>query len=210
MSGQDKGFSATVVYGALGLLPLAVVLYLLSMLFALLEELAEPFDTYFSAFPYLETLILLVLCLLIFSFVCYGVGLLIRTQLGSLSHGKLEGWLSDLLPGYQIISNLLRGVAGKKMAYPAAMIRLYGPGTAVLGFIMEEPEAGVSDDPAQQWVTVFVPTSPMLTVGTVHLVTADRIERLPGSSLDAVNCISQWGVGLTDLQTAAERQSELK
>jgi uncharacterized membrane protein len=91
------------------------------------------------------------------------------------------------IPGYEIISNALKGFAEKKTAYRAALVRLYGPGTGVLGFVMEENDNGS--------VTVFVPAVPALTLGALHVVDRERVTMLEAGSIDVTNCISQWGIG---------------
>ena len=86
---------------------------------------------------------------------------------------------------------MLKGFAEKRTAYPAAIVRLYGPGTAVLGFIMEENENGS--------LTVFVPSAPALTVGSLHVVDRERVTILEAGGMDITNCISQWGIGLQNI-----------
>jgi len=60
--------------------------------------------------------------------------------------------MRDNVPGYQIIANLLRGIAGDKMTYPPALVTLSAPGTAVLGFIVE--------DEGDPYLTVYVWAGP--------------------------------------------------
>ena len=89
---------------------------------------------------------------------------------------------------------MLRGIAGNKMSYPPALITLSAPGTAVLGFVME--------DEGDPYLTVFVPTAPIMTAGTIHVVERSRVRQIDGSSMDAANCVTQWGLGLKDFRGA--------
>lgn len=43
-------------------------------------------------------------------------------------------------------------------------------------------------------LAVFVPISPTPTIGSVHIVAADRVTLLD-SAMDATQAISQWGIG---------------
>ena len=52
---------------------------------------------------------------------------------------------------------------------------------------MEENQNGV--------LTVFLPSAPALTVGSLHVVERDRVTFLDASTVDVANCISQWGIG---------------
>jgi len=107
-----------IIYGAIALLPVAALVYILIKLFGLLETLAEPLSPYLgTTYPLLKTVLLLALALSTLLILCYLFGLLINTQIGALSFEKLESRLRDNIPGYQIIANLLRGIVEHKMSY---------------------------------------------------------------------------------------------
>ena len=129
----------------------------------------------------------ILLALFLLLLVCFIVGAFVRTRIGSWSMERFERTILNQIPGFAILSNVLKGFAEKKTAYRAALVRLYGPGTAVMGFIMEENDNGS--------LTVFVPAVPTMTVGSLHVVDRERVTMLEASSIDVTNCISQWGIG---------------
>ena len=176
-------FRTNVIYGVLVLVPLAVIALLLAKIVEILEKIAEPLNLQ-SATSVIGAIILAVLLVLI---LCFVVGVFVRTRLGSWSLERFEQTILRQIPGYEIISNALKGFAEKKTAYRAALVRLYGPGTGVLGFIMEEND--------NDSVTVFVPSVPTLTMGSLHVVDRERVTMLEAGSIDVTNCISQWGIG---------------
>jgi len=178
-----SSFKTNVIYGLLVLVPAAVIFLLLAKIIEILEKTfaAFKFETTFSF------VVAIMLGLLLLLALCFVVGALVRTRIGSWSLEGLERKVLNQIPGYEIISNVLKGFAEKRTAYPAARIQLYGPGTAVLGFIMEENPDGS--------LTVFVPSAPALTVGSLHLVDRDRVTLLEAGSMEVTNCISQWGIG---------------
>ena len=176
-------FRTNVIYGVLVLVPLAVIALLLAKIVEILEKIAEPLNLQ-SATSVIGAVILAVLLVLI---LCFVVGVFVRTRLGSWSLERFEQTILRQIPGYEIISNALKGFAEKKTAYRAALVRLYGPGTGVLGFIMEEND--------NDSVTVFVPSVPTLTMGSLHVVDRERVTMLEAGSIDVTNCISQWGIG---------------
>jgi len=176
-------FRTNVIYGVLVLVPLAVIVLLLAKIVEILEKIAEPLNLQ-SATSVIGAVILAVLLVLI---LCFVVGMFVRTRLGSWSLERFERTVLKQIPGYEIISNALKGFAEKKTAYRAALVRLYGPGTGVLGFIMEENDNGS--------LTVFVPSVPTLTMGSLHVVDRERVTMLEAGSIDVTNCISQWGIG---------------
>jgi len=184
-----------IIFGAIALFPLAALVFVLTKLFGVLQTLAEPLSPFLGTNPLLKTLLLLALTLFALLALCYLVGALVNTQIGALSFERLESLMRDNVPGYQIIANLLRGIAGDKMTYPPALITLSAPGTAVLGFIVE--------DEGDSYLTVYVPSAPIVTAGAIHLVERSRVLMMEGSHMDAANCVTQWGLGLKKFRGAA-------
>ena len=183
MKKNKSVFRTNVIYGVLVLVPLAVIVLLLAKIVEILEKIAEPLNlqSYTSVIGAVILAVALVLTL------CFVVGAFVRTRLGSWSLERFEGTILKQIPGYEIISNALKGFAEKKTAYRAALVQLYGPGTGVLGFVMEENDNGST--------TVFVPSVPTLTMGSLHVVDRERVTMLEAGSIDVTNCISQWGIG---------------
>jgi uncharacterized membrane protein len=70
---------------------------------------------------------------------------------------------------------------------PAALVQLHGPGSAVLGFVVDTHEGGD--------VTVFVPMAPTITMGTVHVVAPECVTILEDAAVGLTQSISQWGIG---------------
>jgi uncharacterized membrane protein len=176
--GKSKSvFKTNVIYGLIVLVPSAIIVLLLSKIVEILGTMAA-FLNLKSAIGVAISIALGVLLLLLF---CFVVGAVVRTRIGSLSMEKLEHTVFRQIPGYQIISSILKGFAEKKTAYHAATVRLFGPGTAVFGFIMEKNENGT--------VTVFVPSAPAMTVDS------DRVTVIEDGAMELTNCVSQWGIG---------------
>jgi uncharacterized membrane protein len=59
------------------------------------------------------------------------------------------------------------------------------------------------EDEGDDYLTVFVPSAPVQTAGAVHLVERSRVQLIKGSSMDAANCVVQWGLGLKKFRGAA-------
>jgi uncharacterized membrane protein len=176
-------FRTNVVYGLIVLFPLAIIVLLLAKMVEIMELIAAPLnlDSYTSV-----ALVIVLSIILLFVF-CFAVGAILRTRLGALSFERFELTVLKQIPGYKIISNVLKGFAEKKTAYPGALVRLFGSETAVFGFVMEEHDNGL--------VTVFVPSAPVLTVGTVYVVKREQLTILDAGAIAVTECISQWGIG---------------
>jgi uncharacterized membrane protein len=176
-----------VIYGVIFLIPLAIMALLFARLVEFLTGIANALKLESTWGAALAVVVALAALLV----VCFVVGALVRTRLGAASFERFEAKALQRVPGYQLISNVLKGFAGDASSYRPAMISLHGPGSAVLGLIMEEND--------NDTVTVFVPSSPVMTVGTVYVVRRERVTNLNAGMIDATNCITQWGIGTRKL-----------
>jgi len=174
----------TVVYGLFIIVPVAIVFLLLVKLTEILEKVAIPLGLESSLGAAMALVIVIVIAMLVVLLFAWIVGSVVRKV---LSYEKFESSILNGIPGYQIIANIARGFSEGETSYPPALIELYGPGAAVLGFIMEE-------HPNDQ-VTVYVPSVPVLTVGNIFVVERQRVTTLEAGAREVADCISQWGMG---------------
>jgi uncharacterized membrane protein len=177
MKNSKSWFKTNLGYGLVVIVPLAILLLLLAKIVELLQMAAAAME--------LETALgagaAIVLAFALVLLACVGIGAIVRTRLGTMSFQKVEQMLLRHIPGYELLGNILKGFAQDQSAYPAVMLQLHGPGSAVFGLVMEEHDNGV--------LTVFVPSAPALTVGTLHVVEQDRVTFLETSPVDVANCI---------------------
>lgn len=183
MKSDASVVKTNLVYGLIALIPISIIFLVLVTVADILEAVADSLGLRSTA----SAGVAIVLALLLLVGLCFIVGALVRTRIGSLSMAKLEQTIFNQIPGYKIASNILRGFLEKEAAFPPAMIRLHDAGTAALGFVMEDNNNGV--------MTVFIPASPAVTVGNVYVVASDRVTILNASPVDLLDCLSQWGAG---------------
>ena len=181
---------ANTIYGLIALIPVAIVVLIVFEVLKVLGEIARPLALHSKAAAALVVLAGLVGLLAL----CFVVGSAVRTKLGSATFDAIEGRFLRRLPAYEPIANILRGFARKTEGYRPAVVSLFGPGTAVLGLVMEEN--------ADDTLTVFVPSAPTLAVGTLHIVARDRVRVLDANFGDFSGCVSQWGAGSRKLLAA--------
>jgi uncharacterized membrane protein len=189
--GLRNTFIANTVTGVIALVPVAIVGLLAIEALRLLGEVAKPLA--------LESRVLAALVVIGGAaglvVLCFLVGSLVRTRLGSTAFGAMETRYLRRLPGYEPVVSILRGFAEKSAGYRPALVSLYGPGTEVFALVIEENGDGSA--------TVFVPSAPTMAVGTVHVVARDRVRLLEASVSDLSGCIAQWGVGSRKIVPAA-------
>lgn len=184
-----------IVYGAIALLPIAILVYITIHLFEYMTNAIKTLSPYLGPNPYVEFGAIFIVTMGTLFCICYLVGALISTQIGAVTFGKLNTKLSEAFPVYEVVANLLGSIAGKEISYPPALITLSAPGTAVIGFVME--------DEGDAFLTVFVPNTPLLSVGAIYVVERSRVQLIDGSSMGAANCIAQWGLGLKKFRGAS-------
>jgi uncharacterized membrane protein len=178
----------TVMTGFFVLLPVLVVLGLmgwgLAMIFGILKPIMDVFAIKSAGGMLFATLG----GILLFAVGCFLTGFFVRLQIGKMTQDWVEGILLDKLPGYTMFKNLTMRLSGQQgLEFTPALVDLYGTEAWAVGFIVEELEGGQ--------FTVFVPVSPMPTVGQVYLVPESRVKKLDAKFVDVVNSLTQWGQG---------------
>ncbi|NOQ16596.1 MAG: DUF502 domain-containing protein [Methyloprofundus sp.] len=176
----------TTFYGLCVIIPLVILGVVFVKLAEVLEKVAQPLglDTYFGA-----TLVI-VIAVLVILLVCFLIGLIVQKV---LSFNAFEEKVLNQIPGYKIIATIAKGFGNSSgtKAFPSVMVDLYGSGALVLGFIMEEHDDGL--------FTVFVPSSPVLTIGNVYIAKTEQLTLLDAKGQDVADCLSKWGMGSKNL-----------
>ena len=137
------------------------------------------------------------LALLAIAFVCFLVGVLIRTQLGESVRERIEQSLLKRIPGYATIRGLTRRLAGEseEKTWRPALAEIEE--ALVPAFIIEELRDGR--------LTIFVPSVPTPFAGTVYIIDAGRVHPVNIPFAQAIRVISQWGGGAAAFVAALEK-----
>jgi uncharacterized membrane protein len=178
---------ATIIGGFFVLLPVVVVILLLSLAVSTVVTAIDPLMEMLS----IESVgglagVTLTAILLILVF-CFLTGVLVQMQFGRLGKEWLERLLLERLPGYIMFKNLTRRIAGEEgIEFAPGLVDLYGSEARALGFIIEEHEDGT--------FTIFIPLSPLATVGQVFVLPGLKVQKLEAKFVDVVNSLTQWGM----------------
>jgi uncharacterized membrane protein len=130
---------------------------------------------------------------------CFLFGLLVRTAGGRALGKWVENRLFNLLPGYELIKRVTQQFAGTGEETLGTPVAVRFEDSQQIGFLVEEMTPGQ--------VTVFIPAAPALTFGTVHIVPAERVEKLSAKMTQVIDCISKIGCGSSRLLSATRRPS---
>ncbi|MBW1781339.1 MAG: DUF502 domain-containing protein [Deltaproteobacteria bacterium] len=131
---------------------------------------------------------------------CFLVGLAMKTRTARRFGKWIEETFLNRIPPYVILRNLARRLSGSNVPnqLQPALIRTE-PGTDLLGFIVEEHTGGK--------FTVLIPLAPMPGVGTLQIVSREKVRRLEVPMKDALGAILNWGAGTEFLLKTAKDQS---
>jgi len=177
----------TAIGGFFVMLPVALVLFLLLELVGIAVLITEPVTENLPV----ETLggieIATVVAVLLILAACFVTGLAMRTQIGVLLGQLIERFGLNRIPGYTLLKSLTWSFAGIQEGTTFSVAVATIRDSDVLGFIVEEHDNGD--------FTVFVPTAPTPTIGTVYCLKREKVRKLDVSMGKAVECIMHWGIG---------------
>ena len=118
---------------------------------------------------------------------CFMTGLVVRTRLGEYLKRAFNEKIIGRIPvirAIQRISERFAGIEGEE--FTPVEVEAHGEGVAILGILVEKLPDGRC--------AVFVPASPVTTVGNVLIVAPNKIRYLDATIGDAIAAVSQWGV----------------
>ncbi len=180
------------VEGFMVMLPFLISYILLGGLFDALMALTQPLIDILPAgiFPDAWTHRFAAAVALVAIF--FLAGLAARTAMGR----RLGNWIEDRVltrfAPYNVLRSFSRRITGRDIPdelQPALLES--NPGVRALAFIVENPAEGD--------LTVFVPLAPTPGIGTLQLVSRDRVEILDAPFMEAAGCLFNWGAGMGKL-----------
>jgi len=167
------------------LLPISIIVFFFKWIYQTVTELISPFTSVFiNAFglpkfvaDWLSVLAVMVLCFL--------VGTLVATRLGSWAWQQWEEHVMTRLPGYTTVREVIAQLMGSSADSPfsrgeVARVWLYGRDTDV------SVTALVTSRHADGHVTVFVPTGPNPTSGFIYHLDESLVELHPEIGVESM------------------------
>src|SRR5262247_689634 len=142
------------------------------------------------------------LSLLLVLFVCFLIGVAVRTPAGHTIQERIEKSFFERMPGYALFRSLTQRLAGKdeENVWKPALAEIEE--ALVPAFIIEELADGR--------FTVFVPSVPTPFAGAVYILTPERVHPLDVPFTQAIKSVSRWGSGSKELVAAMKTANALK
>ena len=200
MKNIPKYAFSRIVDGFLILLPFLLTYLMMGQLFDAMLALATPIADLLPKGAFTSELALRLEAAGLLVIGCFLVGLGMRTDAAKRFGKWIEETFFNRIPPYVILRNLAGRLSGRDVPnqLQPALIRT-DPGTELLGFIVEEHAGGK--------FTVLVPLAPMPGVGTLRIVSREKIQRLDAPMKDALGAILNWGAGTEALLKATKGSS---
>lgn len=180
-------FKTTVIGGLVVILPLAIIIFVAGDAVNSLIVATKPLTQDLPFGPLVNALIALLLVIAAIIAICFTAGFLLSTLWGRAIKAWLEKNLFERIPMYTTLRGLTQKFAGIEGAdFPVIEADLYNSDNRVLGLLVDTL-------PDERHV-VYVPSSPVVTVGQVYILPGARITKTDLSISETIGCLSQMGL----------------
>jgi uncharacterized membrane protein len=181
----------TLIGGALVLLPVAGCLYLLVLVVNSVIAAIKPLNALLPMEHFGGAALADCAAIAIVVGACFLLGLFVPTAVGQGIGRWIENTFLNRLPGYPVARRVARQLGGATDETLGAPVLVRLGGSRQMAFLIDETPSGQA--------CVFIPLSPVLSMGNVHIVEGEAIERLAVPVTKLVNCVSSCGIGALEL-----------
>ncbi len=180
---------STLIGGVLVLLPVAIFAFVLAWVFNAVHRVIGPLTKWVTPESTFQIVLADVLVVLVLVCVCFLVGAVVRTRLGTWLYLLIETNLLRRTPGYSMIKETVSQFLGKKKSpfSSVALARVFGNDTLVSVFITDTHDDGS--------YTVFMPTGPNPTSGNIYHLRRENVFPVDVSVENAMRSIISCGAG---------------
>ena len=179
----------TLVGGLIVILPVAIFLFILTWIFGFIQKIISPLTIIVMEKSPVQGLVADILVIAVLIFICFIVGVIVRTKAGKWAHSILESRVFLKAPGYMLIKETIFQFLGKSKTpfSSVALVQLFDNDVLATGFITDEHEDGS--------FTVFIPTGPNPTSGLIYHLPQRLVHPVKVSIEEAMRSIISCGAG---------------
>jgi len=177
----------TVIGGLVIIVPLAILIFFVGDAVGTLVEVTKPLTTELPFGPLINAFFVVLIVALVIVAICFAAGFLLSTFWGRTAKGWLEKNILERIPMYTTLRGLTQRFAGIEDAdYPVVEVDLYNSDSRVLGVLVDVLPDGRK--------MVYVPSSPVVTIGQSHILPESRVTEMDLSMTETIGCLSQMGL----------------
>ncbi|MCF7973005.1 MAG: DUF502 domain-containing protein [Phycisphaerae bacterium] len=186
-------FKSALIGGLLVVLPLGIMIGIVAWIFGLVRKAIFPLTRMIMEKSTMQAIVADILVISVIITVCFIVGVLVRTRLGTWIYHTLENSFLKKTPGYTLIKETVFQFLGNKKSpfSSVALVKLYGNDTLASAFITDTHDNGMC--------TVFVPTGPNPTSGNIFHLDSQYVFPVDIPVEDAMRSIISCGAGSSEL-----------
>jgi uncharacterized membrane protein len=177
----------TAIGGVVVIAPMAILTIVIGDTLKKLIKVTQPLTENMPFSPLANSILAVLTVALVVIAIFFLAGLLLNTFWGKGLKNWIERKIFERIPMYSTVKGLTQSFAGIESSdFPVAEVDLYGSDSRVLGIVIEQ----LPDDR----VMIYIPISPLVTVGQLHIVPKDCVKELDASLLNTMECISKMGL----------------
>jgi uncharacterized membrane protein len=178
---------ATLVGGALFLVPMIVLLAILGKAQQIASKIVTPLSKLIPVEALAGEVGIRILAVLLIVLVCFLAGVLAKKRSVKTASNWLEDHILIHVPGYTLIKSMTGSMAGTHSEADSKPVLARIEDSWQLGFVVERLEAG--------HLAVFVPGAPNAMSGSVYFMSAERVRPLDIPLPKAMKLMRGLGVG---------------
>ena len=190
MSGLKEFLKTTIIGGALFLVPVVLLIFVLSQAMAMVEKIAGPIADAWPGEEILGVGVVTIVSALVLLVISFLAGLFARTGVGRRIKDWLETSLFGKIPQYQMLKTMAENLTQVRSSEHLSTALVERDGAWQLGYVM--------DTIGPQVTAVFLPVSPTTMTGTVVYVPTTRVRHLDLPVSDAIMLVQRLGMGSAD------------
>ena len=180
----------TVIGGAVFLVPVIVLVFILGKAYDLMLLVAKPLNEFMPLDRLLGVAVIDLVTIILLVLICFLCGLLAKGKILRGTATAIDEKLMLLVPNYSYIKSLTGALENDKED-PMRVVMVQLDEMAQLGFLIEEIDELSS--------VVYFPSAPDPRSGSVVVIENTRLTKLDVRFLDAINSLRRFGLGSGNL-----------
>ncbi len=189
-----KSFIKTSFLGGLTvILPVAILVFVFKWVFNVVTRIIQPVTNLILIKSDVHEILADLLAVAVIIIVCFFVGVIVKTKVGTFIHTSLEDSILKFAPGYSMIKEIVTQFFGRKKVpfSSVALVQIFESETMMTAFVTDEHSDGS--------YTVFVPTGPNPTSGNIYHLEGKFVHPVDVPVEEAMRSIISCGAGSTRL-----------
>jgi uncharacterized membrane protein len=188
--GKIHFFKTRIIGGLLFLVPVGVLIIVLAKVIELMLLVAEPLAAFIPIDSVAGVAVANIVAVLIIVLICFIAGIIAQRTLVGSAVENLESKVLSKLPGYVLIKGMLSGLQEHDTHALHTVLVTFNSASRI-GLEIERLDDGR--------VVVMTPSSPNPWSGMVHIIDADRVQRLELPMTLYMENVERFGQGTNEL-----------